>query len=91
MKMLMCKFESFACQNGYYKLTSICQCKNTISSAYNPLTIQNHNQVSKVGVGGGKRYSWWGHCPPAHPPPLATALNHSNVSSAVPTLHNLPL
>ena len=68
--------ESFGCQNGHYKLTG--QCENTpfhLLSSYCRAIIQYQFKSLtnfEIGVGGGgKRNSWWGHCPC---PPLATAL-----------------
>ena len=41
-------------------------CRTIIQYKFTSLT------TFEIGV-GGKRDSWWGHCPPA--PPLATALD----------------
>ena len=51
MKMLMSKFESFACQNGHYKLTSTYQCENTIFSA---LLTTDNSKSKQVFKGGGE-------------------------------------
>ena len=66
--------ERFACQNGHYKLTG--QCENTpfhLLSSYCRAIIQYQFQSLtnfEIGVGWGKRNSWWGHWLPAPPPRL---------------------
>ena len=64
----MSKLESFACQNGHYKLTSTVHInvKAKFFLLYNPLQVQNLSKFPKVsgaiGTNGGGI------------PPLATAL-----------------
>ena len=59
--------ESFAGQNGHYKLTT-CQCENTISSAFTLLQGNTSLILFKIFANferfvGIKRDSLWNHCP----------------------------